>query len=48
MRLVQLIRDPKARAFGDSGLDETLEAMRDEMRRFVEAEVDARTPMSGI
>ncbi len=28
-----------AATFGDSGLDETLEAMRDEMRRFTEAEV---------
>jgi len=28
-----------AATFGDSGLDETMEAMRDEMRRFTEAEV---------
>jgi (2S)-methylsuccinyl-CoA dehydrogenase len=39
-RLVQLIRDMHGVAtYGDSGLDETLEAMRDEMRRFCESEV---------
>jgi (2S)-methylsuccinyl-CoA dehydrogenase len=37
---VELIRDAQGTAtFGDSGLDETLEAMREEMRRFAEAEV---------
>jgi (2S)-methylsuccinyl-CoA dehydrogenase len=39
-RAVELIRDAQGTAtFGDSGLDETLEAMREEMRRFAEAEV---------
>jgi (2S)-methylsuccinyl-CoA dehydrogenase len=39
-RAVKLIRDAQGTAtFGDSGLDETLEAMREEMRRFAEAEV---------
>lgn len=39
-RLIALIREQESAAtFGDSGLDETLEAMRTEMRRFVEAEV---------
>jgi (2S)-methylsuccinyl-CoA dehydrogenase len=39
-RAVALIRDAQgAVAFGDTGLDETLQAMREEMRRFSEAEV---------
>ena len=39
-RLIHLIRGQEGAAtFGDSGLDETMEAMRSEMRRFVEAEV---------
>ncbi len=39
-RLVELIRQAQGSgSFGDGGLDETLEAMRGEMRRFVEAEV---------
>jgi (2S)-methylsuccinyl-CoA dehydrogenase len=39
-RAVELIRDAQGTAtFGDSGLDETLEAMREEMRRFAEAEI---------
>jgi (2S)-methylsuccinyl-CoA dehydrogenase len=39
-RLVELIRQAEGSgAFGDGGLDETLEAMRGEMRRFVEAEI---------
>jgi (2S)-methylsuccinyl-CoA dehydrogenase len=39
-RLVHLIREAESSGnFGDGGLDETLEAMRGEMRRFVEAEV---------
>jgi (2S)-methylsuccinyl-CoA dehydrogenase len=39
-RLISLIREQEGAAtYGDSGLDETLEAMRAEMRRFVEAEV---------
>jgi (2S)-methylsuccinyl-CoA dehydrogenase len=39
-RLVELIRQAEGSGhFGDGGLDETLEAMRGEMRRFVEAEV---------
>ncbi len=39
-RLTTLILDQRAAAtFGDGGLDETLEAMRGEMRRFCEAEV---------
>jgi len=39
-RLVELIRHAEGSGhFGESGLDETLEAMRGEMRRFVEAEV---------
>jgi (2S)-methylsuccinyl-CoA dehydrogenase len=38
--LVELIRQAQGSgSFGDGGLDETLEAMRGEMRRFVEAEV---------
>src|SRR5215208_7229118 len=40
VRLVTLIRDAKGSAtLGDAGLDETLEAIRSEMRRFGEAEV---------
>jgi (2S)-methylsuccinyl-CoA dehydrogenase len=39
-RLIELIRQAQGSGdFGDGGLDETLEAMRGEMRRFVEAEV---------
>lgn len=39
-RLVALIRDAQGAAtIGDSGLDDTLEAIRAEMRRFCEAEV---------
>ena len=39
-RAVELIRNAQGTAtFGDSGLDETLEAMREQMRRFAEAEV---------
>ena len=39
-RLAELmIERDGAATFGDSGLDETMEAMRDEMRRFTEAEV---------
>jgi (2S)-methylsuccinyl-CoA dehydrogenase len=39
-RLVALMRDAQAAAtFGDPGLDDTLEAIRTEMRRFGEAEV---------
>ena len=39
-RLVALIRDAEGAAtYGDAALDETYEAMRDEMRRFSEAEV---------
>ena len=39
-RVVELIKDAIGNAaFGDPGLDETLEAMRDEMIRFCEAEV---------
>jgi (2S)-methylsuccinyl-CoA dehydrogenase len=39
-RLMALINDSQAHAtYGDGGLDETLESMRGEMRRFSEAEV---------
>ncbi len=39
-RLVELIREAEGSGhFGDGGLDETMEAMRAEMRRFVESEV---------
>ncbi len=41
-RAIELIRDAQgahAATYGDPGLDETLEAMREEMRRFSEAEV---------
>ena len=39
-RLTELIRQAEGSGhFGESGVDETLEAMRGEMRRFVEAEV---------
>jgi len=41
-RAIALIREAQeahAAAYGDPGLDETLEAMREEMRRFSEAEV---------
>jgi (2S)-methylsuccinyl-CoA dehydrogenase len=37
--LAALIRDAHGGAIGDPGLDETLEAMRAEMRRFADAEV---------
>ncbi|HKJ63644.1 MAG TPA: acyl-CoA dehydrogenase family protein [Hyphomicrobiales bacterium] len=40
VRLITLINEAQgASAYGDSGLDETLEVMREEMRRFSEAEV---------
>jgi (2S)-methylsuccinyl-CoA dehydrogenase len=39
-RAIELIRGTQgAASFGDSGLDETLSAMREEMRRFAEAEI---------
>jgi (2S)-methylsuccinyl-CoA dehydrogenase len=39
-RLVALIKESQGNAtYGDTGLDETLQAIRDEMRRFSEAEV---------
>jgi (2S)-methylsuccinyl-CoA dehydrogenase len=39
-RAMELIRGSQGTAaFGDTGLDETLQAMREEMRRFAEAEV---------
>ena len=39
-RAVELIKGAQGTAsFGDTGLDETLQAIRDEMRRFSEAEV---------
>lgn len=39
-RLAKLIaHDPAATTFGDTGLDDTLTAMREEMRRFADAEV---------
>jgi (2S)-methylsuccinyl-CoA dehydrogenase len=39
-RVVALIRDSQGTAtYGDTGLDETLQAIRDQMRRFSEAEV---------
>jgi len=39
-RVVELIEDSQGTAtYGDTGLDETLQAIRDEMRRFSEAEV---------
>ena len=39
-RAIALIRDAQGNvAYGDTGLDETLEAMREEMRRFSDAEV---------
>jgi (2S)-methylsuccinyl-CoA dehydrogenase len=42
-RAVELIRGSQGTAtFGDAGLDETLAAMREEMRRFAEAEVTPR------
>jgi (2S)-methylsuccinyl-CoA dehydrogenase len=40
-RLVELIKESQGNAtYGDTGLDETLGAIRDEMRRFSEAEVE--------
>ena len=42
-RLVALIKESQGNAtYGDTGLDETLRAIRDEMRRFSEAEVEPR------
>ncbi|MBC8013970.1 MAG: acyl-CoA dehydrogenase family protein, partial [Methyloceanibacter sp.] len=39
-RVVELIKESQGNAtFGDTGLDETLQAIRDEMRRFSDAEV---------
>jgi (2S)-methylsuccinyl-CoA dehydrogenase len=38
-RLVELMRDNQELTFGASGLDETLEAIRDEMRKFAVSEV---------
>ncbi len=38
-RLVKLMRDHHGATVGDCGLDETLEAIRDEMRKFAESEV---------
>ena len=39
-RVVELIKESQGTAtYGDTGLDETLQAIRDEMRRFSEAEV---------
>ena len=38
-RLVELIHQAPAGCIGDPGLDETMEAMRGEMRRFADAEV---------
>ena len=39
-RLIALINEAQGAAtYGDTGLDETLESMRDEMRRFSEAEI---------
>ena len=38
-RLLQLIRDSHSAMVGDSGFDDTLEAIREEMRKFAESEV---------
>ncbi len=38
-RLVELMREHHGATVGDCGLDETLEAIRDEMRKFAESEV---------
>jgi (2S)-methylsuccinyl-CoA dehydrogenase len=38
-RLVELMQDNKDLTYGSSGLDETLEAIRDEMRKFAVSEV---------
>src|SRR5205085_12602950 len=38
-RLGALMRDRHGATVGDCGLDETLEAIRDEMRKFAESEV---------
>jgi (2S)-methylsuccinyl-CoA dehydrogenase len=38
-RLVELMRDRPDAMIGDSGLDETLESIREEMRKFAESEV---------
>ncbi|MGE0847189.1 MAG: acyl-CoA dehydrogenase family protein, partial [Flavobacteriaceae bacterium] len=38
-RLVALMRDWHGGPVGDTGLDETLEAMREEMRRFADSEI---------
>jgi hypothetical protein len=41
--LAQLIAaQPAVVTFGDAGMDETLDAMRSEMRRFATTEVQAR------
>jgi (2S)-methylsuccinyl-CoA dehydrogenase len=41
-RLVALMREHHGATVGDCGLDETLEAIRDEMRKFAESEVAPR------
>src|SRR5437588_104247 len=38
-RLVELIREQQAVTVGDCGLDDTLDAIREEMRKFAETEV---------
>src|SRR5581483_8617701 len=38
-RVMELIRDNQELTFGSSGLDDTLEAIRDEMRKFAVSEV---------
>jgi (2S)-methylsuccinyl-CoA dehydrogenase len=39
-RLVELMQASRSATFGDSGLDETLEQVRDEMRRFAQGEIE--------
>jgi (2S)-methylsuccinyl-CoA dehydrogenase len=39
-RLVELMREHQAVAVGDPGLDDTLDAVREEMRKFAETEVE--------
>jgi (2S)-methylsuccinyl-CoA dehydrogenase len=39
-RLVELMREHQGITVGDSGLDETLDAMREEMRKFSQSEVE--------
>jgi (2S)-methylsuccinyl-CoA dehydrogenase len=39
-RLIELMRDHQGITVGDSGLDETLDAMREEMRKFSQSEVE--------